>query len=562
MNAKGPTIDRRNFLKTSGLTAAAAAITACIGTHSAPAASAASAASDMDESNCILRKAAPEIVFDKEEPIAETTSGWVRGFIDNGIYTFRGIPYAEAGRFEEPHAPASWSGIKNCVAYGCACSQAPLVVKDNYILYQKMYWPMSENCQKLNIWSSDPSAKKPVMLWIHGGAYSTGYANGQYCTEGKSLCQKGDVVVVSINHRLNCLGFLDLSAYGEEYRYSGNLGLLDIIAALQWVRDNISRFGGDPDNVTVFGQSGGGGKILNLLEMPAAEGLFHKAIVESGRTVTMRPEEASLVTKQLFTELGIPEGETSALKAVDYEKLRIAGDSALKKVGTQLGCESIWCPVIDGDALQNDVLLANDFSARAGAVPMMIGTCFAEDTSNAYEMVNGLDYQKNEWDTATVDAKLTEKYGDKKDLIITEFRKAFPEKPLVDALYVQYLNYRGDSLKITQKRAKHSAPVYNYSFNYELPTMGGLLPYHCAELPFVFGNVAMSITTGATKQSYRLEDIMLGAWSAFAHTGTPNHKGMIDWPAYTNENGATMIFDTACRIGYHHDDGLLSALQD
>ena len=556
MSAKGLNIGRRDFLKASGLTAAAAAFTTCVGAGNAPKAD----ACDLSKIFPSKKQITPEIVFDVDNPIVQTTAGKVRGFIDNGIYTFRGIPYAEADRFEEPHAPTAWDGVRNSVTYGGACPQSPFVIKSNYILTQKMYWVQEENCQKLNVWSKDVTAKKPVMVWIHGGAYSTGYANVQFCNDGRNLCDKGDVVVVSINHRLNCLGYLNLSAYGETYRYSGNLGMLDIVEALKWVQDNIAHFGGDPDNVTVFGQSGGGGKILNLLEMPAAEGLFHKCIVESGRTITMKPSESGLVAKLVFEELGISEGDVETLKTIEYEKLRVAGDNALKKAAQQLGNTLIWCPVLDGDALQNDVLTSDAFSTRAGSVPMIIGTCFAEDTSNAYAMVNGQDYQKNSWDATTIDAKLTEKYGDKKDAVVAAFQKAFPEKTLVDALYVQYLYYRGDSVKMAQKRAKHSAPVYSYSFNYELPTMGGLLPYHCSELPFVFGNVAMSVTTGATKESYQLESIMLGAWSAFAHTGDPNHDGMIDWPAYTNENGATMIFEKECRIGYHHDDELMAIL--
>ncbi|MGN0662326.1 MAG: carboxylesterase family protein [Faecalibacterium sp.] len=559
MSASNLKMDRRNFLKTSGLTAAAA-ITAYVGTHSAPAASAASASADVDESNCILGKTTPEIVFDKENPIAETTSGWVRGFIDNGIYTFRGIPYAEADRFEEPHKPSAWAGIRNAVVFGGMAPQAPMRLKASEILNAHTVWPMEENCQKLNVWSKDVKAKKPVMFWIHGGGYSTGSCIEQPCYDGRNLCENGDVVVVSINHRLNCLGFLDLSAYGEEYRYSGNLGLLDIVAALQWVQDNISRFGGDPDNVTLLGQSGGGGKVLHLMDMPVAKGLFHKGIVQSGFRSTLTQNEAQTVTKFLFEELGLPEGDVASLKKLDYDKIRVAGDAALKKASAS------WSPVVDGDCLPVNSWTADGESSPASVVPMIVGSCFAEQTSNALKFVNGSEYEKNSWDATTVDAKLTEAYGSKKDAVVVAFQKAYPNKPLADALYVELptTGFFGTEAKgVLERQATRNVPVYRYMFSYEFPVVGGLLPWHCSDLPFVFGNVSKhGVANGATKEGHKLETIMLKAWAAFAHNGDPNHPGMIDWPQYTNENGAAMIFDKTCRIGYHHDDELFAVVQD
>lgn len=555
MSAKGLNIGRRDFLKASGLTAAAAAFTTCVGAGSAPKAD----ACDLRKIFPSKKQSTPEIVFDVDNPIVQTTAGKVRGFIDNGIYTFRGIPYAEADRFEEPHAPTAWDGVRNCVTYGGACPQSPFVIKSNWILYQKMYWVQEENCQKLNVWTADVTAKKPVMVWIHGGAYSTGYANGQYCNDGRSLCDKGDVVVVSINHRLNCLGYLDLSAYGETYRYSGNAGMLDIIAALQWVQDNIARFGGDPDNVTVFGQSGGGCKIMDLQSMPSAEGLFHKCIVQSGRSAGITPDDARLVAKLVFSELGIKEGDVAALSTTEYEKLRVAGDAALKKASEQTGRSLIWCPVVDGDCVTSNTWKVEPFPEQGNDIPMMIGSVLGEMASNAYAMVNNAPYEKNSWDEKTVNDKLTAMYGNKKDAVVNAFQEAYPDHPIVDALYNDLGAHRQESADVLKTRAECNAPVYYYTFAYELPVMGGLVPYHCAELPFVFGNVSKHGTlNGATEEGHKLESIMLGAWSAFAHTGDPNHDGMIDWPAYTTETGATMIFEPECRIGYHHDDELMN----
>ena len=192
---------------------------------------------------------------------------------------------------------------------------------------------------------------------------------------------------------------------------------------------------------------------------------------------------------------------------------------------------------------------------------MLIGSCLAEQSSNAVDMVNGKDWQKNSWSPEIVDQKLTSQYRDKKDTVITAFQKAYPNKRTVDALYCD-TRFRGSTMTVLPSRAKAPAPVYSYIYAYEGPVMGGLMSFHCADIPFVFGNISkQALANGATKEGHELENIMLGAWSAFAHTGNPNHSGMIDWPAYTNENGATMIFDSDCRIGYHHDDELIAILE-
>ena len=398
------------------------------------------------------------------------------------------------------------------------------------------------------------------MFWIHGGYYSTGSSNEQAGYDGHNLSENGDVVVVSINHRLNCLGFLDLSAYGETYRYSGNAGLLDIIAALQWVQDNIAHFGGDPGNVTVFGQSGGASKVMNLLAMPMAEGLFHKCILQSGFNTSMTPADAQVVTKLVFKELGIAEGDIAALSAVEYEKLRTVGDIAIKKASEQTGRALQWCPVVDNDSQLVNAWDAEIFPVYGGNIPMIIGNCLAEMSSNTVDMAGGKDWQKNSWDDETVNQKLADKYGDKKDAVVEAFKKAYPDKKIADVLYYDTM-FRGSAKTVLPARAEAAAPVYNYMFAYEAPNMGGLMSFHCADIPFVFGNVSKhALANGAGEEGHKLESIMLGAWSAFAHTGDPNHSGMIDWPAYTNENGATMIFEKECRIGYHHDDELMALL--
>ena len=218
-------------------------------------------------------------------PIVQTKYGKLRGFVLDSTYTFYGIKYADAKRFQLPTPPKSWEGVKDALGYGYVC---PLMGQDKpgsgEMKVPHRYWPMDENCQYLNIWtqSIDPSAKKPVMVWLHGGGFSAGSSIEQQAYDGKNMSQYGDVVVVSINHRLNILGYLDVSPFGDKYKNSANAGSADMVAALKWIHDNIAAFGGDPENVTLFGQSGGGMKVWTLMQIPEADGLFHKGIIQSG----------------------------------------------------------------------------------------------------------------------------------------------------------------------------------------------------------------------------------------------------------------------------------------
>lgn len=540
---------RRNFLKVGSAAVAAAALSV----------GASAAAPAVEEENCIIRKkaaAAPEMVLQLDNPLVEVKGGILRGFIDRGITTFRGIPYATAERFGLPQQVAAWNGPKDCYIYGGMCPQDPMTLSAAELLNPHCFWPMEENCQKLNVWTKDTTGKKPVMFWIHGGGYSSGSCIEQPCYDGHNLCANGDVVVVSINHRLNCLGFLDLSAYGDEYKYSGNLGMIDIIAALQWVKNNIAQFGGDPDNVTVFGQSGGGRKILNLMAMPAANGLFHKVIGESCGPSGVSQSDAQKVAELTFAELGLENGDVEALKTMDYDKLRLAATAAQNKATAALGHSVGWFPVIDGDCLPANIW--KDGPGEIGKdIPMIIGNVFAEVSTNAFGTVMAGAPSKNSFTAEQVDAQIRGTYGDKADAVIEAFKKAYPNKPIVDVLYVALASYRGEEIEVLKHRGAQGAPTWNYIFSYEFPTLGGLLPWHCSELPFVFGNVGLhSQANGATPEGYKLSEKMLQAWANFAYTGNPGSIGKVKWPAYTEAEGACMMIEPDAYVGYHHDSEL------
>lgn len=253
-----------------------------------------------------------KFVYREDYPVVQTTEGKVRGYEWNGCCIFKGIPYAEAQRFHRPHRLKEWEGVREAQSYGYVC---PLLSKDEpncEMMVPHMYWPEDENCLSLNIWtpSIGDSKKRPVMVWLHGGGFFAGSSIEQLAYDGENLCSLKDVVVVSLNHRLNVLGYLDLSPFGDEYADSANAGNFDMITALQWIRDNIEKFGGDPDNVTLFGQSGGGAKVWTLMQMPEADGLFHKGIVQSGVIEALSDVEdrdGREIVLAMLRELGLAE---------------------------------------------------------------------------------------------------------------------------------------------------------------------------------------------------------------------------------------------------------------
>ncbi|MFR3947377.1 MAG: carboxylesterase family protein [Ruminococcus sp.] len=269
------------------------------------------------------------------------------------------------------------------------------------------YWAQSEDCQNLNVWTPDldSNAKKPVMVWFHGGGYTNGSSIEGIAYDGKNLSDFGDVVVVTVNHRLNVLGYLDVSEYGEDYQYSGNCGVADLVASLKWVKENIANFGGDPDNVTIFGQSGGGGKIISMLATPEAEGLFNQAIVQSGSERYIEKDTAKKITEKTLEILGITDNQIEQLKEVPYDTLDAAATEAMKQVGDELGTSLSWRPVLDEDYIQSN------FQEWTNDIPVMVGSVFGE--MNCWTALDPNETNKNSWTEEEVDEKLTEKYGDK-----------------------------------------------------------------------------------------------------------------------------------------------------
>lgn len=505
--------------------------------------------------------------------VADTKAGKVQGYISNGIYTYHGIPYAQADeRFTEAHETEPWDGVRMAFDYGAISPQ----VFQGSIRGGDF---MDNNCQNLNVWTPGihDGAKRPVMVWLHGGGFSTGSSIEQEAYDGENLSSKGDVVVVSVNHRINVLGHLNLEAYGEKYKNSGNVGITDIIDALEWVQDNIEQFGGDPDNVTVFGESGGGAKVLALMTSPYAKGLFHKGIVESGATETMgvvfMPREASeRVTELTLEKLGITEDRIEELQTVSYEELTAASDEALIQTGEEFqipaalgsGYSLSWEPVVDGDFLPTDPVTEESFAAAGMDIPLLIGSNLNEwETMELLMNQAQAQYDnKHTWTEEEVQARLEAKYKDQADAVTEAFLEAHPHRTAADALYVDSTVIRLPMLKIMSHKADQGgAPVYAYMFNWESPVLPGTnMAYHTAEIPFVFNNIDKAVMRiGGGEEARRIEDAMSQAWINFARTGDSSTETM-EWPAYTRDSGATMIFDTVQEVVYHHDDKLMSLL--
>ena len=509
-----------------------------------------------------------EVLASDTNAIAETESGTVAGYQENGVYIYKGIPYAKAERFMPPQPVAKWEGIRSSRAYGPTCPQgkrAGWYHDESAFAFDWNDGFPDEDCLRVNIWTPGlkDGKKRPVMVWLHGGGYAAGSGQELPSYDGSNLAKNGDVVVVTLNHRLNALGFLDLSAFGDKYAKSGNAGLLDLVAALQWVNKNIASFGGDAQNVTIFGQSGGGGKVSTLLATPSAKGLFHKAIIQSGSMLrTMEATYSRRIGTAVVEELGLKPSQLDQLQTIPYEKLLAAGETAIKKVKEQAEKEGIssfifgWAPTVDGD-----VLPAQPFDPQAPAqskdIPVMIGTTLHEFTMSTYVPA---------YRTITKEKAveiLKQKYGEKTDDFLIAFEKAYPYYEPKDLLDVDIIFRPGAVEQARLKSAQQGAPVYMYLFTWESPVMNGSLrSTHCMEIPFVFDNVTRHASmTGGSGKAQILAQKMSSAWINFARTGNPNHESLPQWDPYTAQKGATMCFDNVCEEKYNHDKELMELVR-
>jgi para-nitrobenzyl esterase len=488
-------------------------------------------------------------------PVVETATGKIRGSVAGGIHAFKGIPYgastAGASRFRPPQPVAAWSRVRDVLAYQSKAPQSPAQVKrraemDN-ILGPVDGSPESEDCLTLNIWTRGIAGKRPVMVWLHGGAFAYGSGN-RAVTDGANLARRGDVVVVSVNHRLNICGYLHLEdVAGERFAGSGNAGSLDMVAALEWVRDNIAAFGGDAGNVTIFGESGGGGKVSALLVMPAANGLFHRAVIQSGAAVRFTTRErANALTDAVVKQLGgvdkLQDAPLAALLGAIIPASKAAGPRAFPLLDRY-----DFGPVIDG-AVVTQHPAEPSTSPLGDAIPLMIGGTAREaslflDDDAVWHRALGEDQLRD---------RIAAVAGPETDAALKLYRELLPGASAGDRLIAALTgsNFSVRTWLYAERRAaRGGASVYHYSLDWPSPFAGGRMgAHHAMDLPFVFDTTDVPLSTKGADGAPELAAAMSATWAAFARTGKPDNPAIPAWPAYDAATRATMVFDTRCRV--------------
>jgi para-nitrobenzyl esterase len=507
-----------------------------------------------------LRLAAAD---DTGSVIAQTSAGRVRGLQVQDIKIFKGIPYggttAGKNRFMPPTRPAAWSGTRDALAYG---PSAPQTSGNGQARPGSP--GESEDCLVLNVFTPalGGGRNRPVMVWLHGGGFSTGSGSSPIL-DGTSLAHTSDVVVVSINHRLNVFGFTYLgNAAGPDFALSGAAGMLDIVAALQWVRDNIDRFGGDPNLVTIFGQSGGGRKVATLMSMPGARGLFHRAIIESGAVLRLTTRDAaSHATELLLAEAGLKPAQARELQTVPIARLLEANAAVNDKLTMREPGMTPNSPMVDGGALPSHPWDPAAPALSAG-IPLLIGYARTEET-----LYDRPTPEKLALDEAGLRQRVAKRLGGDPDKVIEAFRKAHPEATPWDLYILIATDHpRGTYSRELAKRkaAQAGAPAFAYRFDWETPEGGGhMRSPHTIEIPFVFNNIKIAgPLISKMPEAYALADKVSAAWAAFARTGDPNTAKLPKWPAYSVQARDTMLFNKESRVEQDPDKGPRLAMEE
>jgi para-nitrobenzyl esterase len=474
--------------------------------------------------------------------VVETTTGKVQGIANAGIKQFKGIPYGAPtsgkNRFMPPKPPAAWAGVRECFGYGQISPQTPANLRGDYgmmIMWDQHPGGMGEDCLALNVWTPgvNDGAKRPVLVSFHGGGFSTGSGNA-IGFDGAHLALFGDVVVVTVNHRLASFGYTHLADLGAppEFAFAGVAGIMDLVASLQWVHNNIENFGGDPNRVMIFGQSGGGAKTSTILATPSAKGLFHRAAVQSGSTLRLGTREAGTrAAEALLAKLNIPKSRLTDLQKVSWQELLEA----------QTGIAG-FAPVVDGAIIPH-----HPFDPAAPAesadVPMIISTTL-EDAALSLTNFN--------LDEAGLKGLLADRYSGKGDEILALYRKHYPQKSpfLIQAQVFTDAGFRRSAItQADRKAALGKAPAYMYLWNWESPGYGGKFgAVHGIDVAASFHHVRSTMMGVGSPSGKVMCDRLASVWVNFAKTGDPNNPGIPHWPAYNTDTRATMVFDTDTRV--------------
>jgi para-nitrobenzyl esterase len=544
--------NRRNFFQTLGIG------TAGIGMASALPLAGCTSGTDADPEN------GEQLLFLGDDiAIANTVYGKVQGLILRGIYEFRGIPYGAdtkgKNRFMPPQKPEPWEDIFPAVWWG---NSAPQIMDNRYAnSYSSFadhwnYDDVSEDCLKLNLWTPAlaDGQKRPVMVWLHGGGYTNGNGIEQDGYMGENLSRKGNIVFVSINHRLGPIGFTDLSGVGgEKYKDSGNVGALDMVAALEWVKENIAGFGGDPDNVTIMGQSGGGAKVCTLAAMPKAAGLIQKAVPLSGSTTQAQDQERSRkLGEYVLREAGLNASEIDKLQEMPWKDYILLANRANQKFREDMGAGDIlragFAPVADGINIPKGTFYSEE-NGVSSEVPMIICSTFHEwgmsRTNPELENISADEAKEMLKERAGFRGGL----GDKAPEVYDAYARAFPEARPIEIMTLVSSNRKG-VVDTAMAKLKQKAPVYVAWFGWEPPLFSNRMrAFHCLDICFWFYNTDLMLShTGGGLRPRKLSEKMSDALLQFMKTGDPNCEGLPEWPVFTAENGETMILNDICEV--------------
>ncbi|PSR55267.1 carboxylesterase [Adhaeribacter arboris] len=494
-----------------------------------------------------------QILFIGEKiAIANTAYGKVRGFKLRGIYTYLGIPYGAdtsgENRFMPPKKPTPWTDVKPTIWWG---NTAPQNMEKRYadpissFIDHWNYDDVSEDCLRLNVWTPAiaDGKKRPVIVWLHGGGYTNGNAIEQDGYHGENISRRGDVVYVSINHRLGPMGFANFAgANATKYAASGNVGMLDCVAALEWVKANITNFGGDPGSVTIIGQSGGGGKVCTLMAMPSAKGLFHKGVALSGATLKVTEKETSeKLGSYILQEAGLTKDQVDKLQTLPWKEYYEIATRASKKLADEMKAAGKrggnWAPVADGNFLPQHPFdpVASPLSAD---VPLILCSTLNESSPSRSDA---------SLENITLDAvkeKVKERFGDNAGKVIDSYAKAFPERKPIE-IWSMAVSNRQNVVALANAKSKQKAPVYVAWFGWQPPLFDNRMrAFHCSDISFWFYNTDLMYThTGGGSRPRKLSAKMADSFLKFARTGNPNGGGLPTWPKYTPENGETMFLD-------------------